>query len=124
MSGEPNNTNPNARRMNEVFDFESRPGIAVVRPEIAKQLSEGLKKQRAEQLADEAKIQRGLPLLPYHPDDEEEDGWTEPTWFLEWPMWQFLLLSVLCLAGVWQLGEWACDLWQWARMELVKGGLL
>jgi hypothetical protein len=38
MSGEPDNANPHARRMKEVFDFESHPGIALVRPEIAKQL--------------------------------------------------------------------------------------
>jgi hypothetical protein len=39
-------------------------------------------------------------------------------------MWLFIALSVLCLAGVWQVAGWACDLWQWARMELVKGGLI
>jgi hypothetical protein len=38
MSGEPDSANPHARRMKEVFDFESHPGIALVRPEIAKQL--------------------------------------------------------------------------------------
>ena len=42
------------RRIDEVFDFESHPGIAVVRPEVAKQISEGLKNQRAQQIADMA----------------------------------------------------------------------
>lgn len=113
MKSDPEGCNPNAIRMKQTFDFESRPGLALVRPEIAKQLSAACKPPVD-----------APPALTYHPDDEEEDGWTEPTWFLEWPMWQFLLLSVLCLSGVWQLGEWACDLWQWAKFELVKGGLL
>jgi hypothetical protein len=63
-------------------------------------------------------------MMAYHPDDEEEDGMYGPTWFLEWPMWLFIVLAVLCVAGVWQMTEWACDLWQWARLELLKGGVL
>lgn len=58
--------------------------------------------------------------MNYHPDDEDdEDGICGPTWYLEWDMWVFILLCLLSLAGVWQMGEWACDLWNWA-----KGGLL
>jgi len=38
VSAETDNINPHARRMKEVFDFDSHPGKAVVRPEIAKQL--------------------------------------------------------------------------------------
>ncbi len=63
--------------------------------------------------------------MTYHPDDdEEEDGICGRTWYLEWDMWVFILLCAMSLAGVWQMTEWACDLWQWARMEMLKGGLL
>ena len=55
-----------------------------------------------------------------HPDDEEEeDGVYGPTWFLEWPMWLFIVLCVLCAAGVWQVAGWACDLWQWAERGML-----
>ena len=40
--------------LEKVFDFESHPGIAVVRPEVAKRISEGLERQRAQQIADMA----------------------------------------------------------------------
>lgn len=46
--------NPYAERMHRTFDFESHPGIAVVRPEVAKRISEGLEMQRAQQIADMA----------------------------------------------------------------------
>jgi hypothetical protein len=109
MSGEPDNTNPNAGRMNEVFDFESRPGLALVRPEIAKQLAAACKPP-----AD------ANPVLTYHPDDEEEeDGICGRTWYLEWDMWVFILLCALSLAGVWQVAGWACDLWQWLERGLL-----
>ncbi len=62
--------------------------------------------------------------MNYHPDDEEEDGWYGPTWFMTWPMWLFILLSILCMAGFYQIAGWACDLYQWARLEMLKGGLL
>lgn len=109
MSGEPDNTNPRARRMKEVFDFESHPGLGLVCPEIAKQLAAACKPPA------DAK-----PVLTYHPDDdEEEDGAYGPTWFLEWPMWLFIALCILCAAGVWQVGEWACDLWNWLERGML-----
>jgi len=58
-------------------------------------------------------------MMTYHPDDEEEDGEYGPTWFLEWPMWLFILLCILCAAGVWQMGEWACDLWSWLERGML-----
>jgi hypothetical protein len=61
--------------------------------------------------------------MTYHPDDEEE-GEYGPTWFMTWPMWLFIVVAALCAAGIWQMTEWACDLWRWARLELLKGGLL
>jgi hypothetical protein len=60
--------------------------------------------------------------MNYHPDDEEEDGFYGPTWFLEWPMWLFIMLCIFCLAGVWQITGWVFDLFEWARIELMKGG--
>ena len=58
--------------------------------------------------------------MNYHPDDvEEEDGVYGPTWFLEWPMWLFIALCILCAAGVWQVAGWLCDLWQY-----LEGGVL
>ena len=58
--------------------------------------------------------------MNYHPDDEQdEEGFYGPTWFLEWPMWLFIALCLVSLAGIWQIAGWACDLWQY-----VKGGLL
>ena len=103
-----------ARRMKEVFDFDSRPGLAMVRPELAKQLA------AAGQPPVDAK-----PVLTYHPDDEEEDdGICGRTWYLEWDMWVFIALCALSLAGVWQVAGWLCDLFAWVRLELLKGGLL
>lgn len=47
--------NPFSSLANEIFDFESRQGLAMIRPEIAKRLTEEYKKGQAQQTAETAR---------------------------------------------------------------------